>query len=85
LRKLFVIRTPELVVYIGELEDTDDGVIDVLIGFPEGLGTTDLLTVIGEFLITFFMTGSSRGFSISVGCPSGPTYNTEGTPETGSF
>jgi hypothetical protein len=98
LRLLSIIRIPELVGVIDVSIGLDERGLDERGLDERGLderglderglderGLDEKELVLGEFLITFFMTGSSRGFFISVGCPSGPTYNTEGTPETGSF
>ena len=61
-----------------ELEEEVKGLDDR--GFEE-----EVIMGLGEFLTTFVIVALSRGFCISVGSPFGPTYNTEGTPDTGNL
>ena len=84
-------RGPDEEVFI-ELEDDVILLLEVFIeleeeevkGLDEDRGFEDV-TGLGEFLTTFVIVALSRGFSISVGSPFGPTYNTEGTPDTGNL
>ena len=70
-------RGPDEEVFI-ELEDDDVRGLDDDKGLEEVIG-------LGEFLTTSVIVALSRGFCISVGSPFGPTYSTEGTPDTGNL
>ena len=72
-------RGPDEEVFI-ELEEDDE-----VKGLDDDKGLEDVTALLGEFLTTSVIVALSRGFCISVGSPFGPTYSTEGTPDTGNL